>query len=73
MSDEERTTTAEERPAGLPCPLCGYELTAEEVTACHPTCPMAAGCSMTRCPRCGSEFPRPGPVTRWLERLLRSK
>jgi len=53
------------------CSLCGHELTLEELMACHSSCPMAAGCALVRCPDCGAEFPRPGPVTRWLERLLR--
>jgi hypothetical protein len=55
------------------CSVCGHALTLEEQSACHPACPMASGCAMVRCPACGAEFPRPGPVTRWLERLLRPR
>ena len=75
MNTDERgcgeEATAEEPRAS--CPLCGYEMTMQEFETCRAACPMSAKCAMVKCPRCGAEFPRPGPVTRWLERLLRRK
>ena len=47
------------------CPLCGTDVTGAE---CHSSCPMARGCSMIRCPRCGYEFVESG---RFVDMLLR--
>jgi len=55
------------------CPLCGHGFTDEELAACHAGCPMAGSCSVVKCPNCGTEFPKPGAVTRWLGRLLSAK
>ena len=35
------------------CPMCTTDF---EPEVCRPTCPLARGCRMTRCPRCGYEF-----------------
>jgi NAD-dependent SIR2 family protein deacetylase len=72
------TTAKNGKPAGerqpkTKCSMCGHEFTTDELLACHAACPMSSGCAMVKCPHCGAEFPRPGPVTRWLERLLRGK
>lgn len=40
-------------PATYECPLCSIDF---EGAACHSSCPMARGCRMVRCPRCGYEF-----------------
>lgn len=50
------------------CPLCGFRFEGAE---CQGSCPMAAGCSMIRCPRCAYEFVEDGLVANWLRRLLR--
>ena len=59
--------------AAVHCPVCGHRFSGTEADACHAGCPMAASCSTYRCPSCGTEFPRPGPVTQWLGRLLSGK
>ena len=35
------------------CTLCGLDFVGDE---CRPACPLARGCPMIRCPRCGYEF-----------------
>lgn len=50
------------------CPLCGMDFTGE---ACRPTCPMARGCSMVRCPRCSYEFVESGRFVDMLRRWIR--
>ena len=35
------------------CTLCGLDFVDGE---CRPSCPIARGCPMIRCPRCGYEF-----------------
>ena len=47
------------------CPLCALDFTGAE---CHSSCPMALGCAMVRCPRCGYEFVESG---RFVDMLLR--
>jgi hypothetical protein len=36
----------------MKCALCGHEFTQEEAV-CNPACPMAEGCLVVCCPRCG--------------------
>jgi Fe2+ transport system protein FeoA len=50
------------------CPLCGVDFTGE---ACRPSCPMARGCSMVRCPRCSYEFVESGRFIDMLRRWIR--
>jgi len=50
------------------CPLCGIDFEGAE---CKPTCPMARGCSMVRCPRCGYEFVESGRFIDMLRRWIR--
>lgn len=50
------------------CPLCGMDFTGE---SCRPSCPMARGCSMVRCPRCGYEFVESGRFIDMLRRWIR--
>jgi hypothetical protein len=40
-------------PTTYECPLCSLDF---EGAVCHSSCPMAKGCRMVRCPRCGYEF-----------------
>jgi len=58
------------------CPLCGgaFDL---EGQGCRPACPLAGGCGMLGCPRCGFGFPREerglaGMIRKALLRLGRS-
>ena len=50
------------------CPLCGVDFTGE---ACRPSCAMARGCSMVRCPRCSYEFVESGRFLDMLRRWVR--
>jgi len=50
------------------CPLCGTDFAGEN---CHSSCPMARGCSMIRCPRCGYEFVESGRFIDMLRRWIR--
>ncbi len=52
--------------AGLPCPLCGGPTA--DADACG-GCPLACGCDVVRCARCGYGFPRTSRIVnalRWL-------
>ncbi len=49
------------------CPLCSTDFEAE---GCHASCPMARGCRMTRCPRCGFEFVGEGFIAGLLKKLV---
>lgn len=50
------------------CPLCATDF---EGSLCHPTCPMARGCAMVKCPSCGYEFPQDSKIVTILTRLFR--
>ena len=50
------------------CPLCSMDFSGEE---CHSACPMARGCAMVRCPRCGYEFVESGRFVDMLRRWIR--
>jgi len=50
------------------CPLCSTDFSGEE---CHSSCPMARGCTMIRCPRCGYEFVESGRFIDMLRRWIR--
>jgi len=41
----------------LKCSLCGSEFDSK-AQGCRPSCPMANGCGMVCCPRCGFGFPQ---------------
>jgi hypothetical protein len=36
----------------MKCELCGHEFTPDDVR-CNPACPLAGGCPVVCCPRCG--------------------
>jgi predicted Zn-ribbon and HTH transcriptional regulator len=36
----------------MKCALCGYEFTLDDVR-CSSACPLASGCPVVCCPRCG--------------------
>src|SRR5213592_1097089 len=50
------------------CPLCSTEF---EGAACRSGCPIARGCAMVRCPRCGYEFVESGRIADLLRRWIR--
>ena len=39
------------------CALCGHAFEAS-AEGCRPACPLARGCRMVCCPRCGYGFPQ---------------
>jgi len=43
--------------APLKCALCGCVFD-PRAQGCHPSCPLANGCGMVCCPRCGYGFPQ---------------
>ncbi len=40
----------------MKCALCGHEFSPDEA-GCTPSCPMAGGCAVVCCPRCGYGAP----------------
>ena len=53
------------------CDLCGYRFEPTEAEAACAGCPLARGCRLVRCPRCGYEMPPEARLTGWLRRLRR--
>lgn len=49
------------------CPLCTLEF---EFEVCHTTCPLAPGCKMVRCPRCGYEFVEEGFIVSLIRKVV---
>ena len=54
------------------CSFCGYEFDVSEAQASCESCPMAGGCHLVRCPRCGYEMPPEAKLVRWLRELRAS-
>ena len=50
------------------CPLCSTDF---ESATCRSSCPIARGCAMVRCPRCGYEFVESGRIADLLRRWIR--
>ena len=51
------------------CSFCGHEFDASDAQASCGSCPMAGGCHLVRCPRCGYEMPPEAKLVRWLREL----
>jgi len=51
------------------CDLCGYEFDPADAEAACAGCPLARGCHLIRCPRCGYEMPPEAKLVSWLRRL----
>ncbi len=49
------------------CPMCATDF---DGNTCPSNCPMATGCNMVRCPRCGHEFVDEGMVASFVKNLL---
>jgi hypothetical protein len=43
--------------ATVTCALCGARFDGD-AAGCRPSCPLAGGCGVVCCPRCGYSFPR---------------
>ena len=51
------------------CGFCGHEFDASDAQSSCAACPVAGGCHMVRCPRCGYEMPPEAKLIRWLRTL----
>ena len=52
----------------MQCPLCGVRFERwEQQGACRP-CPLARGCRLIRCPRCGYEWADESALVNWVKR-----
>ncbi|HUP61350.1 MAG TPA: hypothetical protein VNA69_13115 [Thermoanaerobaculia bacterium] len=54
----------------MTCPLCALEF---ESASCPPSCPIARGCTMVRCPRCGYEFVEDGSLAALFRRIFQRR
>ena len=50
------------------CPLCGQEFASWESNSVCTRCPLAGGCHLTRCPRCGYEWAEESRLVSWFQR-----
>ncbi len=54
----------------MQCPLCSLSFSQWEANSiCH-RCPLARGCGLTRCPRCGYEWAEESRLVNWFQRRL---
>ena len=51
------------------CPLCGWHGDSDELRDGCRHCPLAAGCRLSRCPRCGYESAPRSQLATWIGRL----
>ena len=51
------------------CALCGASFVHAGRTCA--SCPLAAGCDVVACPRCGYQFPRTSRLVEWARALAR--
>ncbi len=55
------------------CGFCGHEFDQAEAQVACRACPLAGGCHLLRCPRCGYENPPEAKLVAWLRRLRRGR
>ena len=51
------------------CSFCGHDLDPDEAESACGSCPMAKGCRLVRCPRCGYEMPPEARLVKWIRKL----
>jgi hypothetical protein len=51
------------------CALCSHEFDAAS-QGCRPGCPLARGCGLLCCPRCGHSFPKETRLSAFVKRTL---
>jgi hypothetical protein len=51
------------------CSFCGYDFDPDEAESACASCPVAKGCHLVRCPRCGYEMPPEARLVRWVRKL----
>lgn len=54
----------------MKCSLCGHEFDPESALAPCRGCPLARGCDLVRCPKCGFETP---VEPKWIVRLRETR
>ena len=54
----------------MQCPLCGLSFSQWEGQSVCRRCPLAHGCSLTRCPGCGYEWAEESRLVSWFQRRL---
>ena len=52
------------------CGLCGHRFAPTRETMACARCPMARGCAVLCCPRCGYEFVTESRLVNWVRRLF---
>ena len=50
----------------MKCGFCGYEFDSSDAQSSCGACPVARGCHLVRCPRCGYEMPPEARLVSWL-------
>jgi hypothetical protein len=56
----------------MTCPLCGVRIAPKEQAFACERCPLARGCRLSRCPRCGYEWPAESRLVRWMQARWRA-
>jgi hypothetical protein len=51
------------------CGFCGHEFDPSDAQSGCAACPMARGCHLVRCPRCGYEMPPESKLVGWLRKV----
>lgn len=57
----------------IKCGFCGLEFDPAQAAAACRSCPLARGCGLVRCPRCGYEMPPEARLVTWLRKLGRRR
>jgi hypothetical protein len=57
-------------PGPVRCGLCGYRFVPGTETMACARCPMARGCAVICCPRCGYEFVTESRLVNFLRRIF---
>jgi hypothetical protein len=61
---------SQETTPEVQCGLCGYRFVPGTETMACARCPMARGCAVTCCPRCGYEFVTESRLVNFLRRFF---
>jgi hypothetical protein len=48
------------------CGFCGFEFDPDQAETACPACPLARGCRLVCCPRCGYQMPPEAKLVGWL-------
>ena len=53
----------------MKCGFCGHDFDPQAAEPACRSCPLARGCQLVRCPRCGYEMPPEAKLVRWVRKL----